>query len=956
MVVLSTPSENEAVERLVFGGKAYWLSWLIAKGYTVPPCFFVSAIDNSLIEQTIAELRHSAEFSKQINEFATGDNQFEVALRSSAIGEDSSEKSYAGHFKSFVERVTYEQLLKRMSSIFSGGMQLEDSYPQKIGVVVQKKINAKFSGVAFSSHPITAMKTHMVVSIIAGMGEKLVSGKIAGEDIEITCEDSNYRLPDYKSDIQEDDLLELCRITKEIENTLNIPVDIEWCVDSVSNQLYILQCRPVTGIFPNRTGVIPINLEYESQVPYQVKTNDKVRIRLLAQRNSIDISNAYLVANTNTSVVDDNELAKIQPEDRCKGYSVVLLFPKTISGNIIRHFAESEVSRQSSAYRTCQRYDVRSYQDYGNLKGILQSIQAKCRESCWLSIAIIQEIFEPVYTGIVKKIHDGFIIEIAKGHFVPKGIVPTSQYVLDTNFELAFKSEILQEYYYRIFQGAVSKEILNEVISVNTQTLSKIVNELMPVLSGGDQAVEFGLLKNSADEDILSPYLIDLVEDNSSIELSSQAIAEGVISPGVKSGRASILDAKALGHNSLELHFHNHFESVNTIDEAVIFISETPDIALLEVLKHHNNNKIGFVFKEGSALSHFSIVLREKGIPAIVINQGLNIQGGEEIRIDASSQNLIGMERLHKLSRCVTTYINPDTDGICTSIAYCYYAKAKGIACRPIYFGNLDKETIFVLNWLDVPFPEQVKTAGDFAEMVIVDTHHVSQLPKDISLDKVVEIIDHHPNGDWENFPNAKIQNDEIGAAATIIAERMKDEYILPDRAIAGIMALAIISNTLNFTAPSTSQRDRNALDWLKTFIKIDDELVADMFNARSDVSEMSSQEIILGNLKEFKWGNTKAGISQIEMTDVRSIIERADFIDSVLKVKESLSLDFLLFTGVNILKRTSIICCPDNKCLRIVTEAMGFVTGTLVFEVDRMLLRKTDFIPSLKSYFESKE
>ena len=55
----------------------------------------------------------------------------------------------------------------------------------------------------------------------------------------------------------------------------------------------------------------------------------------------------------------------------------------------------------------------------------VQSIQAKSFEVSWLCITIIQEIFDPIFTGIAKKIEDGFLIEIAKGHFLPKGVVPT---------------------------------------------------------------------------------------------------------------------------------------------------------------------------------------------------------------------------------------------------------------------------------------------------------------------------------------------------------------------------------------------------------------------------------------------------------------------------------------------------------------------------------------------------
>lgn len=952
MLTINLISPTEKVDKSIYGGKAYWLSWLISEGYNVPECFFVPAVEEEEISDLIRFLKSDDDFNRKLKSFKIEQDIFEVAIRSSAINEDSIKKSYAGYFKSFVENVSFIGVLENIEKVVKSISIDGSSEKQKMGIIIQKKIKSKYSGVIFSSNPITLSKQELVVSMTEGMGEKLVSGKVAGEDVVVAYENNEFKLSNYKTQIDEHYILELCEIAKRIELSLNVPVDIEWCLDVENEHLYILQCRPITTIFPNSVGVVPINLANEENIPDQVRFNDKVRIRLLAQSNGIDISKAYLVVSNNTTHIDDENLSKIQPEDRCKGYSVVLIFPKTISGNIIRHFAENEFDRQNSAFRTCQRYDVRSYQDFGSLKGILQSIQAKCCEASWVCIAIIQEIFEPFLTGIAKKIEDGFLIEVAKGHFVPKGVVPTSQYVLNNKKEVVFKNEIIQDFAYSILQGKVSKEDLNELISVENKTLRIIVDKLMPILSAGVQAVEFGLLKNeTTNQD--EPYLIDLVDDNSATELSTKLISEGVISMGIKRGKATILDTNTLGQNSLELHFHDHFENKGLIDENIIFITETPDIALLEVLRHYNNDKIGFIFKEGSALSHFSIILREKKIPAIVIDHGINFTEMEEIKIDATTPNLKGAERIGRQSGCVTSYINPDTDGICSGIAYANYIKHKGKNYLPVYFGELDKETEFVLKKLEVSSPQKVSTVNEYDEIVIVDTHHVAQLSKEIPLDKVVEIIDHHPDGNPESFPNAKIQNDKIGAACTIIAERMKKENIIPDAKISGLISLAIISNTLNFTAPSTSQRDRDALEWLSGFCEITNELIREMFEARSNVSSVPSRELIKGNLKEFNWGDYKVGISQVEMTDINVIVERPDFLNSLLNVKQSLRLNYIFFTGVNILRRSSTIFCPNQETLNIINKGMGFDSSKTTFEVDRILLRKTDFIPKLKHFFE---
>ena len=474
----------------------------------------------------------------------------------------------------------------------------------------------------------------------------------------------------------------------------------------------------------------------------------------------------------------------------------------------------------------------------------------------------------------------------------------------------------------------------------------------MPLLSAGVQAVEFGLLKDEQTNKI-SPYLIDLVDDNNSTDLSSKLIAEGVISTGIRSGDVKILDVKDLGQNSLELHFHNSFENKNT-DEDIIFVAETPDIALLEILKQYNNNRIGFIFREGSALSHLSIVLREKKIPAIVVGNQINLIDNMTVKIDASAENRKGLERISFEKSCVTSYVNPDLDGIASSIVYAFYKTQKGENYTPVYFGELDNESIFALNYFKFEFPKQVSDVDSFDKIIIVDTHNPIQLSKNINLDKVVEILDHHSDGSPEAFPKAQLQNEKIGAVCTLIAEQFKNEKICVPENIAGLLALGIISNTLNFTAPSTNNRDFEAYEWLKLFVCISEDVITRLFESRSSIDNIESQNVIANNMKEFCWGKTKVGISQIEMINASKLIGRTDFANSLVKVKKDKELDYIIFSGVDILLRKTYIIVPDNDTREIINKGMGYNFNSIEMLVDKILLRKTDFIPKLKIYFET--
>lgn len=930
---------GEVAPRAAFGGKAYWLSWLQQNGYPVPDAFFLPAEWNGT--SAMAGVEHG--FDSRLQRYKGSDGRYRVAIRSSAISEDGAEQSLAGHFKSFVDDYDKTGVLDRIGQVVASG-----SGNGHMGVIIQQKVEALLTGIAFSSNPITASKLEIVLSYVRGMGEQLMSGQTGGKQLIIRWEKGAPQVTDENEDISPTVIRKLCRYVKDMENKLGYPVDVEWCIDE-QGKLFILQCRPVTGLRAKTTGVIPITLDNEKLIPQQVVNNDKVNIRLLAQRHQIDISNAYLVISDQDFSLTVENLAAVRTQERSQGYSVVLLYPKTISGNIIRQFADKEAGRQDEVYRTCQRYDVRSYQDHEHLLGVLQNIKAQCCLESWFCIAIIQEIFAPEYTGIAKKIGDGYLIEVARGHFVPKGVVPTSQYVVSTDGKITFRQEVVQDHAFHIRHGNVLKEALNEHIKLNDETLSVIVADLKPLLDGGVQAVEFGLLSV---EGGMKPYLIDLVDDHSTVELSSSLLNEGVIACGKRTGKLQVIDPASLKNNSLEMHFHNERAQSSASDEALIFFASTPDIGLLELLKHYHDERIGFIFREGSALSHFSIILREKGIPAVVLSSVGDLTPGTVVSIDGETAGKPAAQRVTVVNACVTTYSNPDTDGVACALAYAALKQATGEAYVPVYFGKLDKESEFALAQLNAAPPMAIKDATAFDRICLVDTHHIAQLPPTIDPVKVTEIIDHHPNGDPSAFPNAVIENEQVGAAATLVAERYRISGIRPDRQVAGMLTFAIYSNTLNFSAPSTSDRDREALTWLEQYFKADAEIIAQLFEARSDISDIATADLIASNMKEFNWGGHKVGISQVELTSLKSLSNRQDLISEIAHFRQERGLEWLFFTAVNITAKNTMLVCPDKLTTKMLNEALGLSLTNEIAYVDRILMRKTDFIPQLQHYF----
>ena len=238
--------------------------------------------------------------------------------------------------------------------------------------------------------------------------------------------------------------------------------------------------------------------------------------------------------------------------------------------------------------------------------------------------------------------NDNYVVEFAKGHFVSKGVVPMSTYILDFQKQIVYMNEIHQFEYIGIIEGCTieygcSDENENTLVSLPKSELVKIIDTFDDIVSEDGVTVEFGVLYDGIEYE---PYLIDCVKEISNNEaVNLDSIQNGVISEGKTKGKLVMLDIGNIS-DSLDAHFYNSIQvDEKQIADSVIFYSELPSIKFLELLNYYEPSKIGFVFKRGSLLCHLSVLLREKGIPAIVGINGADLKIGEEYTLDTSREN-----------------------------------------------------------------------------------------------------------------------------------------------------------------------------------------------------------------------------------------------------------------------------------------------------------------------------
>lgn len=296
----------------------------------------------------------------------------------------------------------------------------------------------------------------------------------------------------------------------------------------------------------------------------------------------------------------------------------------------------------------------------------------------------------------------------------------------------------------------------------------------------------------------------------------------------------------------------------------------------------------------------------------------------------------------------VVSYENPDMDGVACSIAMAgLLSDEESDEYIPAVIGKVDAETEYVLEELHIDKPGKLEeTDMDALSYVLVDTHHILQLPGNFPYDKVKMIIDHHPNGDDEKFPHAYIDNRKTGAAASIVAERYFDSGNHEERMLR-LLSMAIVSNTLNFSAPSTTAFDRNIYNRINDRYPVSEKLISSMFEERSKVLFLDMKGALVSNVKLVQSHVGKVGISQLEIYDLLAGIN-VETIRTELEALEKNNGMIYLFNGVDIKTKKTIVISAGRSGRDLLRRMfqLPFDNGYELF--DRILLRKTDFFPRL--------
>ncbi|MCK9187224.1 MAG: manganese-dependent inorganic pyrophosphatase [Candidatus Colwellbacteria bacterium] len=284
---------------------------------------------------------------------------------------------------------------------------------------------------------------------------------------------------------------------------------------------------------------------------------------------------------------------------------------------------------------------------------------------------------------------------------------------------------------------------------------------------------------------------------------------------------------------------------------------------------------------------------------------------------------------------------NPDTDSVVSAIAC-----AKIMDYKPAIAGDINKETDFILKKFGVSVPEKLENISG-KQVFLVDHNENTQIADGWDSAEIVGVLDHHKIN-FSSLAPLFFHAEPLGATSSIIA-KLYMEKIRADASLAGILLSGILSDTVVFKSPTTTEDDKKIAEELASIAGIGniEEFGVEIKKAGADISGRSVSDIVEGDFKEFNMGGKKIGIGQVELPDI-SVIENIedDIIALLNKMKEN-KYEMAIMAITDIMNEGSKLLFSGDK--NIIEKAFSVRTENNKTYIKGLMSRKKQLVPPLE-------
>ena len=204
-------------------------------------------------------------------------------------------------------------------------------------------------------------------------------------------------------------------------------------------------------------------------------------------------------------------------------------------------------------------------------------------------------------------------------------------------------------------------------------------------------------------------------------------------------------------------------------------------------------------------------------------------------------------------------------------------------------------------------------------QVVLVDHNELSQTVPGIEQAEILAIVDHHRLADIQTRQPINVRNEPVGSTNTIITSMYQEHGVMPSPHMAGLMAAAILSDTVMFKSPTCTKRDIAMAERLARIAHVSlEELGRELFAAGA-VDGKSAEDLLRSDFKEFHIAEQNLGVGQVTCIDSERLMERKeDLLEAMRRMRSERSYDMVILMLTDVLQEgTQLLYIGSDDAIR---------------------------------------
>ena len=232
-------------------------------------------------------------------------------------------------------------------------------------------------------------------------------------------------------------------------------------------------------------------------------------------------------------------------------------------------------------------------------------------------------------------------------------------------------------------------------------------------------------------------------------------------------------------------------------------------------------------------------------------------------------------------------------------------------------------------------------------KLVLVDHNELAQSVPGLEQAEILEIIDHHRLADIQTTQPIRVRNEPVGSTTTIITNMYQEHGVMPSPNMAGLMASAILSDTVMFKSPTCTKRDVAMAERMARIANVSLNELGNLLFAASSAGDKSAEELCFTDFKEFHIADHYLGVGQVTSLDSAAVLERKDELLAVMATKlEQQHYDMIALMVTDVLMEgTNLLYIGSDDTIR---SAFSVEPKDSAVFLPGVMSRKKQIIPML--------